>query len=322
MKTIYYCTSGPAVAGGQHVNAEHVAELREAGLRAYLLHIPSTSETESFQSIAPVLQISQIQKFLEDDVVVVPESWRDVLRYFSSKKVRKIIHCQNPFYLFHSFESIHALVRHGYREVISCSGFTAQMIRQFGYEGTIYTIRPSISESFFANQSKPRKLQIAYMPRKRAVESEFIKGLFRSHYPNLNKISWVPIENKSRLECAAILQESSIFAAFGHIEGLGLPPLEAMASGCIVVGFHGLGGAEYANPQNGFWVEEGDYFGFARQLSKAVEAAEDPAWRLSLSNEGGKTIAPFKREFFRTSLLETWKELLGRDFAEYAVTRI
>jgi len=319
LKTIYYCTSGPAVAGGQHVNAEHVAELREAGLRAYLLHIPSNSESEPFQSIAPVLQISQIQKFLEDDVVVVPESWRDVLRYFSSKKVRKIIHCQNPFYLFHSFESIHALVRHGYREVISCSGFTTQMIRQFGYEGTIYTIRPSISESFFANQSKPRKLQIAYMPRKRAVESEFIKGLFRSHYPQLNKISWVPIENKSRLECAAILQESSIFAAFGHIEGLGLPPLEAMASGCIVVGLHGLGGAEYANPKNGFWVEEGDYFGFARQLSTAVEAAKNPSWSLSIIEESIGSIEPYRRASFKTTLVKTWRELLGDAYDDYSI---
>jgi glycosyltransferase involved in cell wall biosynthesis len=30
-------------------------------------------------------------------------------------------------------------------------------------------------------------------------------------------------------------------------------PIEAMASGCIVVGFHGYGGMEYAGTENGFW---------------------------------------------------------------------
>jgi glycosyltransferase involved in cell wall biosynthesis len=30
-------------------------------------------------------------------------------------------------------------------------------------------------------------------------------------------------------------------------------PAEAMASGCIVVGYTGTGGLEYATPQNGFW---------------------------------------------------------------------
>ena len=321
MKTIYYCTSGPARAGGQFVNAEHVAELREAGLRAYLLHIPSGDKAEPFDSIAPVLQISPALKFIEDDIVVIPESWGTVLRYFSSKKVRKIIHCQNPFYLFHSFDSIQALHTHGYEEIISCSGFTTQMIRQFGFKGTIHTVRPSVSPIFFGDSEQSKKLQIAYMPRKRGLESKFIKGLFRSQYPNLKSIEWVPIENKTRTECAEILKESAVFASFSFLEGLGLPPLEAMAADCIVVGFHGLGGAEYANSKNGFWVEEGDYFGFARQLSTALQAAQDSAWKLSLSNEGEKTVTPLRRESFKASLMETWKALLGKTSGEYLLEK-
>ena len=159
------------------------------------------------------------------------------------------------------------------------------------------------------------------MPRKRGLESKFIKGLFRSQYPNLKSIEWVPIENKTRTECAEILKESAVFASFSFLEGLGLPPLEAMAADCIVVGFHGLGGAEYANSKNGFWVEEGDYFGFARQLSTALQAAQDSAWKLSLSNEGEKTVTPLRRESFKASLMETWKALLGKTSGEYLLEK-
>jgi glycosyltransferase involved in cell wall biosynthesis len=38
-----------------------------------------------------------------------------------------------------------------------------------------------------------------------------------------------------------------------YLESFGLVPLEAMASGAIVVGFHGYGGQEYATAKNGFW---------------------------------------------------------------------
>jgi glycosyltransferase involved in cell wall biosynthesis len=36
-----------------------------------------------------------------------------------------------------------------------------------------------------------------------------------------------------------------MFLALGYPEGLSLPPLEAMKSGCIVLGYSGYGGLEY-----------------------------------------------------------------------------
>lgn|SRR5262249_53807656 len=36
-----------------------------------------------------------------------------------------------------------------------------------------------------------------------------------------------------------------------HQESLGLTPIEGMAAGCLVAGYHGYGGLEYATAQNG-----------------------------------------------------------------------
>jgi len=41
---------------------------------------------------------------------------------------------------------------------------------------------------------------------------------------------------------ADILRSSRVFLSFSQREGFGLPPLEALACGCAVVGYHGFGG--------------------------------------------------------------------------------
>ena len=42
-------------------------------------------------------------------------------------------------------------------------------------------------------------------------------------------------------EVACALQDSLLFLSCGHPEGFGLPLAEAIACGCLVVGYHGLG---------------------------------------------------------------------------------
>jgi glycosyltransferase involved in cell wall biosynthesis len=162
-----------------------------------------------------------------------------------------------------------------------------------------------------------KKLQIAYMPRKRAIESVFLKGLFASLYPEYKEVPWVEIEDMTREACAKTLQESAVFAALGFSEGLGLPPLEAMACGCIVAGFDGLGGCDYTHPENGFWAKEGDYFEYVHQLALALKAASAPRWSHEIRAEAQRTLKRYHAQSFRNSLLTAWKELLGEQYDEY-----
>lgn len=310
MSTIYYCISGPPRLGGQHVNVEHVVALRNMGLRACLLYMLPGTEAERFESEAPVVLWSRETPLTDGDVIVVPESWPKVVRMFSGFACRKVLHCQNPYYVFHSFEDADTIGAWGYRDILSCSAFTTGMLRSFGYRHLLHTVRPALAPQF-RFPAGGKALQIAYMPRKRENESVFVKGLFRSLYPQYKEIAWVAIKDVSREECARVLQESQIFAALSCHEGLGLPPLEAMASGCVVAGFMGQGGAEYADPANGFWVQEGDYAGFARQLAQAIEASRTPWWRQELLRNYAQTLQHYSRASFTASLAEAWQTILG-----------
>ena len=67
-------------------------------------------------------------------------------------------------------------------------------------------------------------------------------------------------------EVASALQDALFFLSCGHPEGFGLPLAEAIACGCLVVGYHGLAGRDFALPHMQV-VEFGDLLG----LLKGVE---------------------------------------------------
>ena len=58
-----------------------------------------------------------------------------------------------------------------------------------------------------------------------------------------------PIDKMSPPQVAEMMRQSAFFLSFGHPEGFPIPPLEAMACGCVVVGYHGRGGREYFRPE-------------------------------------------------------------------------
>lgn len=314
MNAIYYCTRRGAASGGEAVNEDHVLALRELGYRAYLLYIED-AQIGHFASRAPVVRAGSSMAFAPHDVIVVPEPWRLHIDGFAPMNVKKVMHCQNPYYLFNGVDDVSQIAQKGISAVITCSDYTTGLLRRIGYDGPMQTIQPALSALFKSSSAK--KQQIAYMPRKREYETSYVKGLFRSIYPELRSVPWVPIHNMSLEQCAATLGESAVFAAFSHIEGLGLPPLEAMASGCVVVGFNGLGGADYSTSQNGFWIGEGDHLAFAHGLAEGLRAASQPEWYASLLLHAQATASRYCSDHFKGDLKRFWDSYLGENKNEY-----
>ncbi|RZL30919.1 MAG: glycosyltransferase, partial [Pedobacter sp.] len=132
----------------------------------------------------------------------------------------------------------------------------------------LFRIRLGIGNQFVFSETK--KKQIAFMPRKLPEDINQIFQLI-SKRPALNEWSFVAIDDMAEAEVAKILKESALFLSFNDKEGFGLPPVEAMACGCYVIGYTGEGGKEYFNTEYSSIIEHGNILAYVKEIERIVE---------------------------------------------------
>ena len=141
-----------------------------------------------------------------------------------------------------------------------------------------------------------KKKQIAYMPRKHVDEAQQVFGWL--HFSGaLDGWEVVAIDGLSERDTSKILQESAVFFQFGYPEGGTLPPFEAMACGCVVVGYGGFSSDELLTECGGYRAPSADttlFFSYASKILRmpwndllewGVKSAELTLKRLSLDSE-------------------------------------
>ena len=222
----------------------------------------------------------------ERDLVVLPETFVNVFNRYAPT-LPKLIFNQNGAYSFgqgntnnwpapasvldfyHHPKILHVLCvsEHDHRLLAQGFGLGSSRVSRL--------INPIETDSFRAGHIKRR--QIAYMPRKNSHDAAVVTALLQ------NQSWWAdwelkPIHKCSQEEVARTLRESLAFIAFGHPEGFGLPIAEALACGCAVLGYSGLGGRELMKIGAEFGValevSYGDWQGFVdglRALGRSLD---------------------------------------------------
>ncbi|MBT8536180.1 glycosyltransferase [Polynucleobacter paneuropaeus] len=128
-------------------------------------------------------------------------------------------------------------------------------------------------------------------------------------YPQYAQIPWVKIHDLDREAAASILGESEISLSLSYQESFGLPPLEAMASGCLVAGYHGDGGREYMNEQNGWWADASDWRTCVEGLAQALKLLDEGGEELAKMHQAmADTVAKYSQEKMKAALLKFWAE--------------
>lgn len=213
------------------------------------------------------------------DVVVLPETFLSVFEAYAPG-LPKILFNQNGAYSFGGADGssfpdpakVLELYRHPEMLHVLCvSQHDHQLLeRAFGLgRDRVSRLVNGLETALFHPGGSKRRL-IAYMPRKNPADSLVVSALLKQQ-------SWfhgwelMPIHKLPQSEVAGILQQSLLFLAFGHPEGFGLPVAEALACGCAVAGYSGLGGRELfqlAQAQGvGLEVGFGDWLGFVDAAS-------------------------------------------------------
>ena len=106
--------------------------------------------------------------------------------------------------------------------------------------------------------------RVVFLGRKHVDHARKV-ALMASQHPTLKHLTFQELPRLRHEEVALALQEALLFLSCGHPEGFGLPLAEAIACGCLVVGYHGLAGRDFALPHMKV-VEFGDLLGLLKGI--------------------------------------------------------
>ena len=305
MSKIYYFGYPVPATGGDALNIEHVRTLQEIGLPAQMVYPGPRAEHEKLPPNSIPLEEAP---FSADDYLVVPENDVSLIRSARAVPSRVVIHNLNTYYFLGTIVSLGELDQKKFDTIVCASRVSAKMLLDTGYTGSVHVIHPGLPDYFVPAK---KRLRIAFAPGKLPVESAAVMGAFRQMFPRHAGIEWCPVVNLARRELAKMLSESAIYAAFCNLESLSLSILEAMKSGCIVVGDHGGGGAEYATKKNGMWVRASSIVEFSNKLAEAVDLFLRDGENNRLSTESIRTAQQFSSGNFREQLTDFWSERIG-----------
>lgn len=327
-----------ATIGGVKQLYRHVDVLRKYGLDAKVLHRRKNYRCTWFENTTPTISWSEFN-WQDSDILVLPEIYGPRMaktlrvnkkRTFVSRSefweeelppIRKVIFNQNAYNTFARTGFDPTDLETPYLDptviaTIVVSLDSREYLKSIFPDIAVHRIRNAINSKLFSFEQQKKK-QLCFMPRKHREEAQEVINIAKFHGV-LNGFSIRLIENVSETETANIMKESLVFLSFGYPEGFSLPPAEAMAAGCIVIGYHGGGGKEYFLPEHSFPIEATDIRNFVKTLeSVLISYAEDPKPFDTMRAAASKFITSeysFQNE--EADICNAWSAILGRTISK------
>lgn len=234
----------PKISGGMAVILRLAEHLRAAGVDAVLVRREGRGSYPQSPQV-PVLAWDEV-RLASSDLWLVPEGWPNALLPGLQVGARCVVYVQNWAFLLGNLPGGDRAWNRLPVEFLAVSDPVAWFVEQAtGCKSAL--LRPGIDLELFHPPLIPRPsspLRIAWMPRKNVAFAKQIRSLVEAR-GLLPRVEWVEIHNLSQEAVAEAFRTAHIFLATGFPEGCPLPPLEALASGCVVAGFTGLGGWDY-----------------------------------------------------------------------------
>ena len=311
MKIVFLCPSVSVINGG----IKHIFRMAEALIaqgRDAVVFEQNGQRPAWFASTAPIVG-QEVFSAQADHIYVMPEDQPHLLADFAAFPQRKVIYSQNHFYGALGIGAAASYADYGVTDIL-CSSRTIYDHCRIRHPFLRAFVVPCAVDAALFKSAVAKRNSIAFMPRKRAVEATYIRDMFRFTYPQYRDWKWREISNVGEVETARLLGEASVFLSLSRLEGFGLTPLEAMASGCVVAGFTGIGGREYASSDNGFWVNEDDFPACVEALAQAVAQSQATGEaREAYETACCQTLTLYTPQTFQQGVKEAWDAILGQN---------
>lgn len=300
----YYCPDAFSFpSGGTRTLYRHVDILNAHGIEAAVLHHEPGFRLRWFENATRVVALPEATATPDDWVVLTEGQAHVVPQVFPG--LRKVIFNQGCFNTFGNYPLGYTGAYH-YEDVPAVMVSSEEIERYLKLafpRSHIHRVVYGIDPALFFYDPSIKKEQIAIMPRKNLEDIKQVLCILRARGMTL---PITMIHDVAYEETARLLRESSIFLSFGHPEGFGLPPAEAMACGCTVVGYHGMGGREFFKEPYAFPVTFGDIAEYVRAVERVLDGT------LTVDRNGASLWIHQEYSLERESetVLRCWKAIL------------
>jgi hypothetical protein len=315
--TLYMlCPDYNRPSGGLRKQYRAVDTLNAAGLSAAVVHRRANFSCTWFEHSTRIVSAGDVA-LGERDVIAVPEVYGAAIAELPPR-IRQVIFNQGAYLALDSIVSggtasaAPYLANPDLTSVVVVSDDSADVMR-YAFPGLpVHRIRHGIDPSLHHPPATPPGRRIAYMTRRRSHEAMQVLKLLELRGA-LEGWEVVPIHGRSEREVADILRGSRIFLSFSQREGFGLPPLEALACGCMVVGFHGFGGRELFRAPFALAIEDSDVMGFARTVEDVIRRVDEDPEGIAAASEAGARFAVerYSQAAERQDLIDVFGPLLA-----------
>ena len=315
VRIFYFAYSHDRPTGGQKQTYRHVDILNHAGVEAYALHMTPGFRLRWIANDTRTIDYGGF-KALHDpatDFVVVPEDLGEAMLRFPG---RKVVFNQNLFYGCHVYGEqppyAYPYLSPDVVATLAVSEHNAAALRFACPALPVHRVVNGIDVGRFTCRPLAEKRRlvacIAKAPAQLSVVFHLAQLRARQGLNGLGAFEWVFIKGKTEQEVATILGDALIFVFLGVEEGLALMPLEAMASGCLVLAADAGPVAEYLPTSSRFPV--GDAPALITRLEAIV--AGYPDGLRALDAEAGAlrdAASAYSLDAERRSVLEAWQHI-------------
>jgi len=256
---IYYFLPSSGIYGGIKVGFQLLAALRSLNVRAVAV-TPDGAAPQWFATSVPVLSEPEaIGRLGKHDTVLFSRPHDH--RRLDELNARLVFHCQGTDPL------IDPIVDDPRVSLLACWPEAASYMRGRGRDD-VREIGIAVADAFFYAGAPKYEATIAYMPR-RGIDSV---TACRRRVPHGR---YLAIEGMVESQVAERMQRADIYLATSLDEWFGLPALEAMAAGCVVLSVPVPGGMVYLEDGSNCRVAEPA--ALPELLDELLEDASRPA---------------------------------------------
>jgi len=314
---IYFvCPDHDEPSGGIRGIYATVDHLNAAGIPSAVVHEQPGFRCTWFRSDTRVMCADDVDAVPGQDLLVIPEVFGPRIAEIGPG-IAKAVFNRNAYNTLKGYPLLPEAARpHAYEhpDVIGAVCVSDDNVEYLRYAFPRLDVRRVINPvdpALF--HPEPKLPLVTFMPRKNAEDAQQVLHLLHARGA-LEGIHVVPLHGMTQERVADVQRKALLFLSFGHPEGWGRPPAEAMACATVVVGYHGMGGREYLHAEHAFPIAPGDVVGFAKAAEHVLDLwRADPAAVAAIGAAGAEAVrAVYTPEAERDSVVEVFTALLER----------